>query len=59
MGALQADPPKRLSEQFVALPAMKFMQEIFEVTRRRLLVALQPKQPRDFVVVKFVHCGGG
>jgi hypothetical protein len=55
MRAFPADPPKRLAEQFIALPAMKLMEEIFEITGRRLFVTLQPKQPRDFVVIKFVH----
>ena len=31
--------PDRLAQQFVALPAMKFVKEIFEVSGRRLLVA--------------------
>jgi hypothetical protein len=59
LSAFPANPPKWLAEQFIALPAMKLVEEIFEITRRRLLVALQPKQPRDFVVVKFVHLGAG
>jgi hypothetical protein len=59
VSAFPADPPKRLAEQFIALPAMKLVEEIFEITRRRLLVALQPKQSRDFVVVKFVHFSAG
>jgi len=55
MSAFQANAPKRLAKQFIALSPMKFMKEIFKVTWRRLLVALQPKQPCDFAVVKFVH----
>ena len=55
MSAFQADAPKRLTKQFIALPAMKFVQEIFKVARWRLLVALQSKQPRDFPIVKFLH----
>ena len=55
MNALQTDAPQRLAEHFIALPAMKFMQEILEIPGRRLLVALQSKQPRDFVIVKLVH----
>jgi hypothetical protein len=31
-----------LPEQFIALPAMKFVQEILEITGRRLLVSFQP-----------------
>jgi hypothetical protein len=57
--ALQANAPERLPEQFIALPAMKFMQEIFEIARRRLLEALQPKKSCNFIVVKFVHCSEG
>jgi hypothetical protein len=34
---------------------MKFVQEIIEVTRRRLLVAFQPEQFCNFGIVKFVH----
>jgi hypothetical protein len=59
MSAFQANAPKRLAKQFIALSPMKFMKEIFKVTWRRLLVALQPKQPRDFAVVKFVHLSAG
>jgi hypothetical protein len=53
--ALQADAPKRLAKQFIALSAMKFVQEIFKISWRRLLVSLQPKKPRDFRIVKFFH----
>jgi hypothetical protein len=59
VSAFPADPPKWLAEQFIALPAMKLVEEIFEIARRRLLVTLQPKQLRNFVVVKFVHLGAG
>jgi len=55
VGAFQANAPKRLAKQFIALPAMKFVQEIFKVAWWRLLVSLQPKKPRDFPIVKFVH----
>jgi len=51
----QADAPKRLAKQFIALPAMKFVKEIFKVAWWRLLVSLQPKKSRDFPIVKFVH----
>ena len=34
---------------------MKLVQEIVEVTRRRLFVFFQPKQLPDFVVVKLIH----
>jgi hypothetical protein len=43
VGAFQANAPKRLAKQFVALPEMKFVKEIFKIARRRLLVSLQPK----------------
>ncbi len=55
MSAFQANAPKRLAKQFIALSPMEFMKEIFKVTWKRLLVALQPKQPRDFAIVEFVH----
>ena len=55
MSALKADSPQWLAEHFIALPAMKFMQEILEIAGRRLFVPLQSKQPCDFVVVKLVH----
>jgi hypothetical protein len=55
VSALQANSPKRLAKQFIALAAMKFVKEIFKVAGWRLLVALQSKQSRDFAVVKFVH----
>jgi hypothetical protein len=53
--AFQANSPKRLAKQFIALPTVKFVQEIIEVTRLRLLVALEPEQLCNFVLVKFVH----
>jgi hypothetical protein len=59
MSAFQANAPKRLAKQIIALSSMKFMKEIFKVTWRRLLVTLQPKQPCDFAVVKFVHLSAG
>src|SRR5207237_6668567 len=49
------DFPEWLPEQFIALPPMKFVQEIFEITGRRLLVFFQPQQPANFVVVELVH----
>jgi len=55
VSAFQADAPKRLAKQFIALPAMKFVKETFKVAWRRLLVSLQPKKPCDFPIVKFVH----
>ena len=51
MGALQADAPERLPQQLVALPAMELVQEVFEITRWWLLVAFQPKQLCNLVVV--------
>jgi len=59
VSAFPADPPKWLAEQFIALSTMELVEEIFKIARRRLLVALQPKQPRDFIVVKFVHFSAG
>ena len=44
MSALKADAPQRLAEHFIALPAMKFMQEILEIAGRRLFVPLQSKE---------------
>jgi hypothetical protein len=55
VSAFQANAPKRLAKQFIALPAMKFVKETFKVTRWRLLEAFQPKKPCDFPIVKFVH----
>src|SRR5438552_7706906 len=55
LGATEGDFPKRLAEQFITLPAVKFVQEILEITRRRLLVFFQPQQPANFVVVELVH----
>jgi len=55
VSAFQANAPKRLAKQFIALSAMKFVQEIFKIARWRLLVSLQAKKPRDFTIVKFVH----
>jgi hypothetical protein len=55
VSAFKANAPQRLAEHFIALPAMKFMQEILEVTGRRLFLPLQSKQPCDFVIVKLVH----
>jgi len=40
VSAFKANAPERLAKQFIALPAMKFVKEIFKVTRWRLLVAL-------------------
>jgi hypothetical protein len=55
LGALEANAPERLSQQFVTLPAMEFVQEIIEVTRRGLLVPFQAQQFADIVFVKLVH----
>ena len=55
MSTLKADAPQRLAEHFIALPAVKFVQEILEIAGRRLFVPLQSKQPRDFVIVKLIH----
>jgi hypothetical protein len=55
VSAFETDSPQRLAEHFIALPAMKFMQEILEVAGRRLFVPLQSKQPCNFVIVKLVH----
>ena len=55
MSAFETDPPQRLAEHFITLPAMKLVQKIFEVARWRLFVPLQSKQPRNFVIVKLVH----
>jgi hypothetical protein len=55
VNALKTDAPQRLAKHFIALPSMKLMQKILEITGRRLFVPLQSKQPRDFVVVKLVH----
>jgi len=59
VGAFQANAPKRLAKQLIALQAMKFVKEIFKVAWWRLLVSLQPKKPRDFLIVKFVHFSAG
>ena len=53
--ALEANSPDRLTKQFVALPPTELGHEIFKVTRRRLFVAFQPKQLRDFVVAEGIH----
>src|ERR1044071_7808604 len=55
MGPFETDAPQRLTKHFIALPAMKFMEKILEITGRRLFIPLQSKQPRDFVIVKLVH----
>jgi hypothetical protein len=55
VSTLKADAPQRLTEHFIALPAVKFVQEILEIAGRRLFVPLQSKQPRDFVIVKLIH----
>src|SRR5262245_13773026 len=55
MSPFETDAPQRLAKHFIALPAMKFMEEILEITGWRLFIALQSKQPRDFVLVKLVH----
>ena len=53
--ALQTNSPERLPEQFIALAAVKLVQEILEVTGGRLFVAFQPEQRRNFSIVKVVH----
>lgn len=53
--AIETDPPKRLAQKFVALTAMKFVEEIIKVAWRGLFESLQSKQFRDFVFVQFVH----
>jgi hypothetical protein len=55
VSAFETDAPQRLAKHFIALSAMKFMQEILKVARGWLFVPLQPKQSRDFVIVKLVH----
>jgi hypothetical protein len=55
MSAFETDAPQRQPEHFIALSAMKFMQEILKVAGWWLFVPLQSKQPRDFVIVKLVH----
>ena len=55
MSAFKEDAPQWLAEHFIALPAVKFMQEILEIAGRRLFVPLQSKQSRDFVIVKLIH----
>jgi hypothetical protein len=55
VSTFKADAPQRLAEHFIALPAVKFVQEILEIAGRRLFVPLQSKQPRDFVIVKLIH----
>jgi hypothetical protein len=56
--ALDADSPKWLAKEFFALAAMEFVQELFEVARRRSLITFQSKQPRDFLVVEGMHFRG-
>ena len=41
--------PERFAEKFVALPAMEFVEEIFEVTGRWLFEFFQAEQLSDFV----------
>jgi hypothetical protein len=53
--ALEPDAPRRLTKQFVALTPTKFVEEILKISRRRLFVAFQPKQPCDFIVTERVH----
>jgi hypothetical protein len=43
-----------LTQKFITLPAMKFVQEIFEVSGRGLFVFFQPQQLREIVKL-FVH----
>jgi hypothetical protein len=53
--ALEANTPRGLTKQFVALPPTELGQEIFIVTRWRLFVAFQPKQLCDVVVAEGIH----
>jgi hypothetical protein len=50
--AVNADAPKGLATQFVALATAELMQEILKVIRRRSFVAFQPKQPCDFIIAE-------
>ena len=50
LGPLQGNAPERLPQKFVALPAMKLVQKIIEVTRRRLLMPFQTQQLADIVL---------
>ena len=49
--------PNGLTQEFVSLAAMKFMEEIIEITRRRLLILFQAKQFADLVIVEVIHSG--
>jgi hypothetical protein len=55
MRPIQANPPERLSKQLIALTAMKFVEEVLEISRRGPLVAFEPKQLCNLVVVQLVH----
>jgi hypothetical protein len=55
VSAFEANAPKRLAQQFIALPTVEFVEKIFEISGRRLLIPFQAKQPRDFGIVEFVH----
>src|SRR2546423_2365339 len=47
LGPLQRDPPDRFLQEFVPLPAMEFVEEILEVTWRRLLIFFEPQKLAD------------
>ena len=47
--SLEPDTPKRLTKQVVAVLPTKLGHEILKISRRRLFVAFQPKQPCDFI----------
>jgi len=47
--------PDGLPQKFIPLPAVKLVEEIFEVSGGRLLVSFQTKQLANFGVVKLIH----
>jgi hypothetical protein len=53
--AVNPDAPRRLKKQFVPPQTVELLVEILEVASRRLFVAFQPKETRDFVVAEQVH----
>ncbi len=55
MRALQGDAPKRLPKKLGALPAMELVEEIIEVSWRRLLMTFQAEQRGDVLFVEWVH----
>src|SRR2546430_9592536 len=56
--ALERDAPDRFLQELVPLPAMEFVQEIIEVTWRRLLIFLEPQKLADLFFVQWVHAAG-